>query len=98
MKLKEGNVLYVRTDYKIGEEQETEQDGMDSFNYLQAVAKERYLVAGVFGDMELGIIDGAMVLFEAKDLEEAKKISDEDPIISRGFYRYELRKWNIMLS
>ena len=98
MELKEGMALYVRLDFKIGEEMETEQDGMDTFNYLQSVAKERYLVAGILGDMEAGVFEGAMVLFEAKDMEEAKAIADADPIISRGFYRYELYKWNIMMA
>ena len=97
MNLKEGSVLYVRIDYKAGEKSETEQDAMDSMNYLQNIAKERYLVAGLFGDMETEKIDRAMILFEAKDLEEAKKIANNDPIIERGFYRCQLYKWNVML-
>ena len=54
-------------------------------------------MAGVFGDMDIGIIGGAMVLFEAKDLEEAEKIANSDLIIERGFYRYEIYKWNLMV-
>ena len=87
MNLKEGSVLYARIDYKIGDRQETEQDAMDSMEYLQKIAAERYLAAGVFGNMELGTMDGAMVLFEAKDLAEAQKIANDDPIIQRGYYR-----------
>jgi len=97
MKLKEGSVLYVRLDYKIEGKQESEQDGMDCYMYLQNIAKERYLVAGMFGDMELMQMDGAMMIFEAKDMEEAKEITNNDPIISRGFYCYELYKWNVSL-
>ena len=97
MNLKEGSVLYARIDYKIGDRQETEQDAMDSMEYLQKIAAERYLAAGVFGNMELGTMDGAMVLFEAKDLAEAKKIANDDPIIQRGYYRCDVYQWNVML-
>ena len=97
MNLKEGSVLYARIDYKIGDRQETEQDAMDSMEYLQKIAAERYLAAGVFGNMELGTMDGAMVLFEAKDLDEAQKIANDDPIIHRGYYRCDVYQWNVML-
>lgn len=97
MKLKEGSVLYVRTDYKIGDKMENEKDGQDTMEYLQGVAQERYLLAGVFGNMETEEIGGAMIIFEAQDLAEAQKICDNDPIIKRGFYRYELNQWNVMI-
>ena len=97
MSLKEGSVLFARIDYKIGDSQETEQDAIDSMEYLQKIARERYLAAGVFGNMELGTMDGAMVLFEAKDLAEAQKIANDDPIIQRGYYRCDVYQWNVML-
>ena len=97
MSLKEGSVLFARIDYKIGDSQETEQDAIDTMEYLQKIARERYLAAGVFGNMELGTMDGAMVLFEAKDLEEAQKIANDDPIIQRGYYRCDVYQWNVML-
>lgn len=97
MNLKEGSTLYVRIDFKIGNEEETEQDAQECMEYLQHIAKERYLIAGLLGNMEMGSMDGAMLLFEAKDLEEAQKISNNDPIIKKGFYRCEVRQWNIML-
>ena len=59
MSLKEGSVLFARIDYKTGDKQETEQDAIDSMEYLQKIARERYLAAGVFGNMELGTMDGA---------------------------------------
>ena len=97
MSLKEGSVLFARIDYKIGDKQETEQDAIDSIEYLQKIARERYLAAGVFGNMELGTMDGAMVLFEAADLQEAQKIANDDPIIQRGYYRCDVYQWNVML-
>lgn len=95
--LNEASVLYVRTDYKLDDRVVSEEEAMASMDYLQQTANERYLLAGVFGDMETEEVDGAMILFEAKDLEEAKRISDEDPIIKGGFYRYELQRWNLMV-
>ena len=97
MSLKEGSVLFARIDYKIGDKQETEQDAIDSMEYLQKIARERYLAAGVFDNMELGTMDGAMVLFEAADLQEAQKIANDDPIIQRGYYRCDVYQWNVML-
>lgn len=97
MKLKEGSILYVRIDYKIGTEEVSEREAMDSMEYLQRVAGERYLLAGVLGDMEIGRIDGAMIVYEAADLAEARKIAEQDPIIAGGFYRYEINQWNLMI-
>ena len=97
MKLKEGSVVYARIDHKAGGKEETEQDGQDCMAYWQNLAKERHAVAGIFGNMELGEMHGAMVLFEAKDMEEAQKIAQNDPIIARGFYRYELYRWNVAM-
>lgn len=96
--LKEGMALYVRIDDKAGGKDETEQDALDSMNYLQQIAKERFLLAGIFGDPDAGCVDGTMILFAARDLEEAKKIACSDPIIERGFYRCEIRRWNVMLQ
>ena len=96
MELKEGSTLYVRIDYKIGEQEEDEQVALECMEYLQRLAKERYLVAGILGDMELGQMDGAMLLFEAKDMAVAQAISRQDPIIAKGFYRCEVYKWNVM--
>lgn len=97
MNLKEGSILYLRIDYRIGDRQETEQDGQDCMEYLQNLAKERYLIAGLLGNMETESIDGAMMLFEAKNIEEAQEIANNDPIIQRGFYRCEVHQWNVML-
>ena len=96
MNLKEGSTLYARIDYKIGDNQETEQDVLDCMEYLQSIAKERYLVAGVFGNMDMEEMDGAMILFEANDLEQAQEIANGDPLIQRGFYDCKVYQWNIM--
>ncbi len=97
MILTEGSILFARIDYKIEGRQETERDALDSMEYLQNIARERYLMAGIFGSMETESVDGAMILFEAKDLEEASEIAQNDPVIQRGFYRCEVHQWNLML-
>lgn len=96
--MKEGSIIFVRTDIKTGDEIVTDEMGMASAAYLQKLSEERYLVAGVFGDMKKGEVNGAMILFEAQDLEEAQQLSDEDPIIKSGLYRYELKQWNVMIT
>jgi len=97
MKLQEGSILYARIDYRIEGKEADYQDIHDSMAYLQDIAKERYFLAGVFGDIKAGNIDGAMALYEAKSLEEAQKIAQDDPLIARGFYRCEIFKWNLMI-
>ncbi|GLC78337.1 hypothetical protein LBYZC6_04510 [Lacrimispora brassicae] len=64
--------------------------------YLQSIAQERYFLAGIFGNMEMKDMNGAMILFEAKDFEEAQRIANNDPLIERGFYRCEVYQWNLM--
>lgn len=43
-------------------------------------------------------MQGAMILFEAKNMEDAKALCDSDPLMKRGLYRYELYKWNMMIA
>lgn len=96
--MKEGSMLFVRIDYRIGEGEVSEQIAMDSAAYLKKLSEERYLTAGVFGNMATEEIDGAMVIFEAEDLAEAKVISEADPVFQGGLYRYELKQWHVMVT
>ena len=43
-------------------------------------------------------IDGAMVIFEAESLAEAKAISDADPVFQDDLYRYELKQWHVVVT
>jgi uncharacterized protein YciI len=97
MNLKEGSVLYVRIDSRVKMKAAMPQDTMDSMVYLQGLAKERFLLAGIFGDLEARNIDGAMVIYEAKDLAEAKKLAEDDPIVERGFYKTQVQEWNLLI-
>lgn len=96
--MNEGSMLFVRTDYKNGEKEVSEQVAMESAQYLKRLSKERYLTAGVFGDMSTEEIDGAMVIFEAESLAEAKAISDADPVFQDDLYRYELKQWHVVVT
>lgn len=90
MNIKNGSVLYARIDKKIGEKELTPQDFQDHLNYVKNIAKERYLLGGGFSNL-----DGGMILFEAKSLEEAQKIAQNDPIMERGFYECEIFVWKL---
>lgn len=92
MSMKKGNKLYVRIDYWIGEKSCTDQDFQDHLAYVENVAKERYLIGGGFSNTA-----GGMVLFEAENFEEAQKIFQNDPLIERGFFRYELFVWDLVI-
>lgn len=96
--MKEGSTLFVRIDYNNGAGEVTEQVAIASAEYLKQLSEERYLTAGVFGDMTTEEIDGAMVIFEAENLEEAKAISDADPVFQGGLYRYEIKQWHVMVT
>ncbi|MDB1749407.1 YciI family protein [Enterococcus avium] len=96
--MKSGKTLFVRIDFKNGEDEVSEKVAIDSAAYLKQLSEERYLTAGVFGDMATEIIDGAMIVFEAENLAEAQAISDADPVIQSGLYHYELKQWHVMIA
>jgi len=90
--LKKGSILYVRIDNKIAGKDMSCEDFSEHLAYVKNIASERYLMGGGFGD-----VDGGMLLFEARNFEEAEKIACKDPIIVRGIYRYELYEWNLVV-
>jgi len=90
--MKKGNILYVRTDYKIDGAKVTKLDFEDHLRYLEGIAKERFFMGGGFTEKP-----GGMTIFEAKDIAEAKKVSNGDPLISRNLYRYDLTEWEMVI-
>lgn len=90
--MKKGDKLFVRIDYKIGDIKPTERDFNAHIEYLTKVADKRYFSGGGFSNAP-----GGMIMFKAKNLEEAKEICDNDPIIKRNFYRYELFEWDLVI-
>ncbi|OOM80203.1 YciI family protein [Clostridium sp. BL-8] len=90
--MKKGDKLFVRIDYKNEELETTEKDFQDHVEYLKGVAAERYFVGGGFSNAR-----GGMIIFEAKDLEEAKNIAKKDPIIERGLFRVKVYEWDLLI-
>lgn len=93
-KIKEGEVLYIRTDLRVeGTSTVNKQDYDDHISYLREIAKERYFLGGGYVDDP-----GGMIIFEAISETEAQSICDKDPLISRGFYTYRLQPWEIIIQ
>lgn len=90
--MKKGDRLFVRIDYKNNELETTSQDFQDHVEYLKGVAAERYFVGGGFNNAT-----GGMIIFEAKDLEDAKLIAQKDPIIERNLYTTEVYEWELLI-
>lgn len=90
--MKKGDKLFVRIDYKNEELETTEKDFQDHVEYLKGVAAERYFVGGGFSNAR-----GGMIIFEAKDLEEAKMVAKKDPIIERGLFRVKVYEWDLLI-
>lgn len=90
--MKKGDKLFVRVDYRIEGTEFGTTDFDDHIKYIKSVSKERYLIGGGF-EKE----NGGMIIFKAKDLDEAKKIADNDPLIKRNLYSYDLYEWNLMI-
>lgn len=90
--MKKGDKLFVRIDYKNNGLETTAKDFQDHLAYLKGVAAERYFVGGGFANA-----GGGMIIFEAKDLEEARMIAQNDPIIARDLYRIELYEWDLLI-
>lgn len=92
MSMKKGDKLYVRIDYRVGGKNLTDQDFWDHLAYVENVAGKRYFVGGGFSNT-----DGGMILLEAENFEEAQKIAQNDPLIERGLYQYELYVWDLVV-
>ncbi|MCT4593072.1 MAG: YciI family protein [Anaeromicrobium sp.] len=90
--MKKGDKLFVRIDSKVEGTQTNSNDFNDHIKYLSKVASERYFIGGGF----LNTV-GGMIVFEAKDLAEAKEVADNDPLIKRSLYRYELFEWDLVI-
>lgn len=90
--MKKGDKLFVRIDYKNSNSNFKSKDFEEHVQYLKTIASERYLIGGGFNNTK-----GGMVIFEAKDINEAKKITEKDPLIQKDFYRFELYEWELFI-
>lgn len=90
--MKKGDKLFARIDYKIEGNKASSDDFNDHIKYLSEVASKRYFIGGGFSNA-----NGGMIIFQAKDLIEAKEIADDDPLIKRNLYRCELFEWDLVI-
>lgn len=90
--MKKGDKLFVRIDHRIEENEVRPTDFDDHIKYLKGVSSERYFIGGGFANKV-----GGMIIFEAKDLEEAKEVADNDPLIKRNLYTYDLFEWELAI-
>ncbi|MBO8172296.1 MAG: hypothetical protein H0Z33_10435 [Bacillaceae bacterium] len=61
-------------------------------DYVNRLYEEgKILMAGPFTDGK-----GGMVVYEAPDIETAKKLAENDPVIVEGARTLELREWNML--
>lgn len=90
--MRKGDKLFVRIDHRIEGNKFGKTDFDDHIKYLEGVASERYFVGGGFANQP-----GGMIIFKAKDLVEAKKIADHDPLIEKNLYTYELHEWDLVI-
>ncbi len=88
--MKKGDKLFMRIDSRLGENEFGENDFDEHIDYVKKVASERYFVGGGFVE-DLG----GMIVFEAKNLEEAKEIAGNDPLMKRNLYKYKLFEWEL---
>ena len=92
MRIKKDCKLYVRMDYKNSEKALSNKDFQEHLDFVKNIANERYFVGGGFTNS--GEV-GGMVIFEATNLKEANEIFRKDPIIEKGFYRFEIFEWKV---
>lgn len=88
--MKKGDKLFVRIDSKVEGNELKKNDFNDHISYLKKIASKKHFLGGGFVNKP-----GGMIVFEAKNIEEAKKISDLDPLIKRNLYKYEIFEWKL---
>lgn len=90
--MNKGEKLFVRIDYRIEENDFSSSDFKDHIEYVTEISFGRKFIGGGFANTK-----GGMIIFEARDLDEAKEICDNDPLIIKDLYRYELRQWDLVI-
>lgn len=90
--MKKNDKLFARIDSKIKGTKSSSGDFDDHIKYLTKIASKRYFIGGGFSN-----IDGGMIIFKAKDLIEAEEIANNDPLIIKKLYRYELFEWDLVI-
>ena len=84
---------YVRIDKKTKETEVSKDNYKEHLEYLEKIAAERIFLGGGFTNT-----NGGMMIFEAKNLEEANSIAENDPLFKSGVYNYGIFEWEIIIA
>lgn len=90
--MNKGDKLFVRIDYRNNDVEFGPKDFEDHLRHLENVAKNRLFMGGGFEGEK-----GGMIIYRAKNIEEAKEIADNDPIIKKGLYTYKMYEWKLVI-
>jgi len=91
--MKKGTKYFVRIDKKVEGKTCSKVIFHEHIHYLENIAINRSFYGGGFTNHP-----GGMIAFTATNLEEAKEIADNDPIISNGYYTYDIYEWDLIIA
>ncbi|MBF0544162.1 MAG: hypothetical protein HQM08_07005 [Candidatus Riflebacteria bacterium] len=91
--MRKGDTYFVRVDKKIGEKKVDKNTFDEHLEYIKKLATEIELYAGGFAG-----VSGGMIVFKARNLEEADFLCKKDPIVERSYYSYELQQWELLIT
>ncbi|UYP48354.1 hypothetical protein NEF87_004639 [Candidatus Lokiarchaeum ossiferum] len=90
--MKEEEIWFVRIDEKNDNIHLTEEIYKNHLQYLTQITSEIKLIGGGFQN-----VPGGMILFQTANLNEARKISESDPLIVTKAYKYKLYEWKLKI-
>lgn len=65
--------------------------------HLNSLGKKLVFAGALLDDEEKP--EGSLVIFDAEDLEEAKKLAAADPFVAAGvFGSYEVKRWRVAVN
>lgn len=91
--MKKDEKYFVRVDKQVVGTKCSNEVFTEHINYLEKISQSRSFYGGGFANYP-----GGMIIFNATNLEEAKEIADNDPIISNGVYTYDIYEWDLIIA
>ncbi|MFA5161418.1 MAG: YciI family protein [Elusimicrobiales bacterium] len=91
--MKAGDRYFVRIDRKTGGHKVDAKTLSAHMEHIRKFAAQAELYGGGFAG-----IPGGMLIFRADSFAAAVSFCKNDPVISGGFYRYELLEWELLVA
>jgi len=91
--MEKGEKYFVRVDMQVVGTKCSNEVFTEHINYLEKISQNRNFYGGGFTNYP-----GGMIIFTATNLEEAKEVADNDPIICNGFYTYDIYGWDLIIT